>query len=137
MNSVTHISHERAYGLGVTISRLISYPTHGAVELLVGFAVMGVPFAIGLATPAVITAVVIGALIFGLGVSASDTGERGTLPISAHAAYDAGIALGLALVGIVFGVVGSGLALVFFVGAGLVELGLASLTRYSPAPAGH
>ena len=121
----------------MTISRLISYPTHGAVELLVGLGIMAVPFALGLPVPAVITGVVIGALLFGLGVSATDTGERGTLPISAHAAYDAGIALGLALVGIVFGFVGSGLALAFFVVAGLIELGLASLTRYSPATAGH
>ena len=137
MNSVTHTSHERAYGSAVTISRLISYPTHGAVELLVAVGIMAVPFALGLPTAAVITAVVIGAILFGLGVSATDTGERGTLPISAHAAYDAGIALGLALVGIVFGVAGSGPALVFFVLAGVVELGLASLTRYTPAPAGH
>jgi hypothetical protein len=137
VNSVTHTSHERAYGAGVTISRLISYPTHGAVELLVAVGVMAVPFAIGLSTAAVITAVVIGAILFGLGVSATDVGERGTLPISAHAAYDAGIALGLALVGIVFGIAGSGLALAFFVVAGLTELLLAAFTRYTPAAAAH
>ena len=121
----------------MTISRLISYPTHGAVELLVAAGIMAAPFVIGLGVAATITAVVIGALLFGLGVSATDTGERGTLPINAHAAYDTGIALGLTLVGIVFGIAGSGPALAFFVVAGLVELGLASVTRYTPAPAGH
>jgi hypothetical protein len=137
VKSVTHTSHERAYGFCVTISRLISYPTHGAFEILVGAGIMAVPFVIGLTTPAVITAVVIGAVLFGLGISATDTGERGTLPISAHAAYDAGIALGLTLVGIVFGIAGSGPALAFFVVAGLIELVLASLTRYTPAPASY
>jgi hypothetical protein len=120
----------------MTLARLISYPTHGAFEILLGTGIMALPFVIGLPTAALITAVVIGALLFGLGVSATDVGERGTLPINAHAAYDAGIALGLTLVGIVFGVAGSGLALAFFVGAGLIELGLASLTRYSPATLG-
>jgi len=119
----------------MTISRLISYPTHGAIELLVGAGIMAAPFALGLTVPAAITAVVIGSLLFGLGISATDVGERGTLPINVHAAYDAGIALGLTLVGIVFGVAGSSLALAFFVVAGLVELGLSSLTRYSTAHA--
>jgi hypothetical protein len=132
---ITHTTHIRSYAELVTISRLISFPLHGALEIALGALIMAAPFALGLSVSATITAVVLGALIFGLGASATDTGERGTLPVSAHADYDAGMALGLAVVGLVFGIAGYWPALAFFALAAIAQLGLASITRYSPSPA--
>src|SRR5687768_17015384 len=111
----------------------VSYPLHAAFELLVATALIELPFAIGLSVDATITAVVLGALLFGLAVSATDHEGRGTLPISAHAAYDSAIALVLIGAAIAFGVAGQHLALAFLLAAGTAQLVLHALTRYTPS----
>jgi hypothetical protein len=121
----------------VTVSRLISFPIHAALDLVVGLAVMAAPFALGLPVPAVMTGLVLGATIFGLGLSAGEPDARGTIPVRAHAAYDAGMAIGLLAAGLAFAIAGHGVALAFFAAAALVQLALSAFTRYSPAPAGR
>jgi hypothetical protein len=111
----------------------VSYPLHAALEMITASVLIGAPFAIGLSIDATITAVAIGALLLGLALSATDTQGRGTLPISAHAAYDAAIALVLCGAAIVFGVTGEETALVFLLAAGVAQLLLNGFTRYSPA----
>ena len=111
----------------------VSYPLHAALELVTATALIAVPFAIGLSVDATITAGIVGFILFGLAVSATDTAGRGTLPISAHAIYDGAIALVLLGAAIVFGLAGEVPALVFLLAAGVAQLTLNSFTRYSPS----
>ena len=111
----------------------VSYPLHAAFEIVVASALIAVPFAIGLSVDATITAVVLGAVLFGLAITATDHEGRGTLPISAHAAYDSAIALVLIGAAVAFGVAGQHPALVFLLAAGTAQLVLHAFTRYTPA----
>jgi hypothetical protein len=113
----------------------VPYPLHAAFELVTAVVLIGVPFAIGLSVDATITAGVIGVVLFGLAVSATDTDGRGTIPISAHAAYDS--AVGFVLVGaaLAFGLAGEAGALALLLVAGTAQLVLNSVTRYSPSRA--
>lgn len=108
---------------------------HSALELLTAVALLAVPFAIGLSADAVITAGVLGIVLFGLAVSGTATEGRGTLPLSAHAAYDAAVALVLIGAAVAFGLAGQHTALAFLLAAGTAQLVLNSLTRYSPVRA--
>ena len=111
----------------------VSYPLHAALELITASALIAVPFVIGLSVDATITAAVIGAILFGLAVSATGPEGRGTLPISAHAAYDAAIAFVLIVAALLFGATGEPAALIFLLAAGSAQLLLNSFTRYSPS----
>jgi hypothetical protein len=111
----------------------VTYGLHAALELITATALIFLPFAIGLSLDATITAGALGVVLFGLAVSATDTEGRGTLPISAHAAYDAAVALVLIGAALVFGVAGEAPALVFLLTAGIAQLTLSGFTRYSPS----
>lgn len=113
----------------------VSYPLHAALELLTATGLLLVPFALGLSLDATITAGVIGAVLFGLAVSATESQGRGTLPVSAHATYDAAIALVLIGAAVVFGVAGELPALAVLLVAGIAQLALNGFTRYTPSRA--
>jgi hypothetical protein len=110
----------------------VSFPVHAALELMTASVLIGAPFALGLSVDASITAVVIGTVLLGLAISATATEGRGTLPLSAHAAYDAGIALVLVGAAIYFGLSGQVTALAFLLATGTAQLVLNAVTRYSP-----
>ena len=114
---------------------MVSFSLHAALELVTATALIGVPFMIGLSLNATITAAVVGIVLFGLAVSATDSEGRGTLPISAHAAYDAAVALVLVAAAIIFGLMGEVPALAFLLAAGIAQLTLNGFTRYSPSRA--
>ena len=109
----------------------LTYPAHAAFELVTAAALLAVPFALGLSFDATLTAGVIGVLLFGLAISATAADGRGTIPVAAHAAYDAAIALVLIGAAVVFGLIGQELALVVLLLAGVSQLLLNSFTRYS------
>ena len=111
----------------------VSYPLHAALELITATALIGMPFALGLSADATITAVMLGTVLFGLAVSATASEGRGTLPISAHATYDAALALVLVGAAVVFGLAGEPAALVVLLVAGVAQLTLNGFTRYSPS----
>jgi hypothetical protein len=111
----------------------VPYALHAAIELVTATALIGVPFAIGLSLDATITAGVVGVALFGLAVSATESEGRGTLPISAHATYDAALAFVLVAAAIVFGFAGELPALALLLTAGIAQLTLNGLTRYSPS----
>ena len=111
----------------------VSYALHAALELVTAVVLISVPFAIGLSIDATITAGVLGMVLFGLAVSATDTDGRGTLPISAHATYDAAVALVLVGAAVVFGLAGEVPALALLLLAGVAQLTLNGFTRYSPS----
>jgi hypothetical protein len=96
-----------------------------------GTALMMVPFAAELQPAAIVTGVVVGVITVALGVAGTDSQGRGTLPVSAQAASDRGLALGLLAVGILFGLNGDQGSLLVFGGAGLGALLVTLTTRYS------
>jgi hypothetical protein len=82
-----------------------------------------------------VTGVTVGVFVVALALAGTASGGRGTLPVSAQAVYDRGIALGLLIVAVLFGISGDlGAALLFAV-AGLTALIVTSITRYSASPA--
>lgn len=132
MIGVTEMAARDAYGRLVTLFRLISAGTRSALMIAGGTAMSLLPLALGLSDAAVVSALAIGALTVGLGIAGTASDGRGTLPISAHAAYDRGLALGLFLVAILFGTVGNErAALAFFGVAGAIQLFIGVSTRYS------
>ena len=111
--------------------RSISPGLRAGLLVGVGSALFAVPFAIGLSLPAVMTGVVIGVLAIGLGLAGTAPDGRGTIPISAHAVYDAGLAAGLLLTGVTFAAYGEPAAALFFIATGIVQAVLSATTRYT------
>ena len=103
--------------------------------MMAGTALIGVPFAIGLDAAAIVTGMTIGVVIVALALAGTATGGRGTLPVSAQAVYDRGIAFGLLAVAVVFGLAGQPGAALLFATAGVAALIVTSITRYSASAA--
>ncbi len=115
----------------MTLARLISPALRSGLMISVGTALMVVPIVASLTPAVVVTGIALGALQVSLGIAGTDSQGRGTLPISAQAVYDRGLALGLLLVGVLYGVVGYRPALALFGTAGLAALLVTMTTRYS------
>jgi hypothetical protein len=119
----------------MTTLRLISLALRSGLLMAAGTGLIAAPFVLGLEPAALVTGVGIGGIMVALALAGTDTGQRGTLPVSAQAVYDRGIALGLLLVAIIFGVADETAAALMFGAAGLVALAVASITRYTAHPA--
>ncbi len=119
----------------MTIARLISADTRSGILVAIGTALLLAPIALGLSIAAMVAGVAIGVVTVGLGLAGTATGGRGTIPVSAHMAYDQGLAAGLLLSGLAFGVAGEAGAAAIFAGIGLLQLVTAGITRYSATPA--
>jgi len=119
----------------VNFSRAISPGLRAGLLVAVGSALFSVPFAIGLSMAAIATGLVAGIVAIGLGLAGTAPEGRGTIPVSAHAAYDVGLAIGLALSAVAFAVTGEVAAAAFFFVTGLIQLTLSAITRYSAGPA--
>ena len=81
------------------------------------------------------TGIAIGGVVVALALAGTETSGRGTLPVSAQAVYDRGVAVGLLLVALVFAIGGEPLAALVFGITGLAALVVTSITRYSARPA--
>jgi hypothetical protein len=68
--------------------RRLSLPAHGALELLLGLALIAAPFVLGFAPAGVIACAAAGALLAGLGLSAE-------MPVSAHMTADTAVAMAM------------------------------------------
>src|SRR5512139_3156872 len=95
----------------MTALRLVPLPIHAALELLVGLALMALPFVLGVSTAGIAVGVIVGALTFGLALQAVETGRTGS--VAAHHAADYGVALGLAGAAVVLATVDAAAALLF------------------------
>jgi hypothetical protein len=119
----------------MTVSRLISPAfrsgllTAGCTGLIVA------PLFLGLAPAAIVTGMVVGAVAVALALAGTDADSRGSLPLSAKAVYDRGLALGLMVTALIFGLAGELVAALVFAAAGLGALVVTSITRYSARPA--
>jgi hypothetical protein len=119
----------------MTIARLISPALRSGLLMAAGTALIGVPFAIGLGAAAIVTGLAVGVVVVALALAGTATGERGTLPVSAQAVYDRGIAVGLVAVGVVCAFAGDLGAALLFTTAGVAALIVTSITRYSAGTA--
>lgn len=107
------------------MTRTIDLPTHAAVELALGLAVLAAPFALGAEPAPIVAGVSLGVLMVGLALAGPEA-----LPLSTHQVFD------LALVAALGGG-GIGLALAGYAAAGLalavaggLQLALLVLTRW-------
>lgn len=119
----------------MTIVRLISPALRSALLLAAGSGLILFPLVLDLGMAAIVTATVVGIVMVALALAGTDSGGRGTLPVSAQAAYDRGIAVGLMMVAAVFGLAGESAAMLVFAVAGVACLIVTTITRYSARPA--
>jgi len=119
----------------MTVFRLIPLALRSGLLMLAGAGLIAAPFVLGLEGAAIVTAVGIGGIMVALALAGTDTSGRGTLPVSAHAVYDRGIAVGLLLTAAVFAAANQGEAALVFGIAGAAALIVTSITRYSARPA--
>lgn len=118
----------------MTAYRLIPLPVHGALEMLTGLFTMAAPFLFGFEAPATVIAVLVGAITVGIALaaaSAEPAGARGTLPVSAHHAFDHGLTFGLLGAALVVGIDGDHVASLTLSAIAVVQLMLNLTTRYS------
>jgi hypothetical protein len=116
------------------MSRAIPLWAHVVVEMVAAPAIMVAPFLLGFGPGATVAAVTIGVLLLGHALQVE--GPRRTMPLSAHAGFD----YGLAFVALVGGLaVGLGTdewsAGIFLVGVGIALMALTASTRFT-APRG-
>jgi hypothetical protein len=95
-----------------------------------GLVIMAAPFLLGFSPAGLVISVALGAVIFGLALTAVPVDGRPT-PVSAHFAYDRGIAFGLLGGGLVLALGGDAVAAVFLTGAAIVQGALNLITRYT------
>jgi hypothetical protein len=114
---------------------LISHSLRPALLTAAGSALIGVPFLMGLEAAVLVTGVLIGTLAIALGLAGTEPGGRGTLPLSAQAVYDRGLALGLIASAVLFALFGELEAMALFAIAGVAALIMTSVTRYSAGTA--
>ena len=118
----------------MTISRLISPGLRSALILSAGLALISVPFMLGLEAAPVVTALAVGVRMVALALAGTEPAGRGTLPLSAQAVYDRGLALGLMAAGAIFALSGDLGATAVFATAGVATLVVTAMTRYSSRP---
>jgi hypothetical protein len=112
-------------------SRYFAHALRAAVLTTTGSVLIAAPFLMNLEAPAIVAGVLVGAMAIALGLAGTEPGARGSLPLSAQAVYDRGLALGLLVAGGVFAAAGQADATVLFAAAGLATLIMTSVTRYS------
>ncbi len=118
----------------MTALRLISLPVHGALEMLLGLALMTLPFALGMSPAGVAIGVVAGAAVVGLSLGvAAPSGDRPAPSIATHHAFDQGLATGMLGAAVVLAAAGQRAGAAFLTIAGLAQLALTLTTRYSRA----
>jgi len=102
--------------------------------MALGAALIGLPIALGLSLAAVATSIVVGVAVVGLGLAGTATAGRGTIPLSTQMTFDQGLAIGLLLSGLAFALAGDTPAVLLFGLAGLAQLLITAITRYSARP---
>jgi hypothetical protein len=115
----------------MTVFRLISPAFRSGLLTASGTGLIVAPLFLGLAPAAIVTGMVVGAVAVALALAGTDAYGRGTLPLSAQAVYDRGLALGLMVTALIFGLAGELEAVLLFAAAGLSALVVTSITRYS------
>ena len=112
--------------------RAIPIGVHGAIEVLAAPLLLVAPFVLGFSYAAGAISIALGVLLIGLAVSIyGGEGERGTVPLTAHAGLDHVLATITIVLGIALGITGDSVAAIFMVGFGSAHMALTASTRYS------
>jgi hypothetical protein len=111
--------------------RRISISTHGAFELLLGFALMGAPFALSFGATATVAALALGAVIVGLALGVSS--DEHQLSLATHLALDQTMVAGLLAGVIIVGFAGDRAAIAALGAIAIAQALLIASTRYSRA----
>jgi hypothetical protein len=106
--------------------RTISLPTHSALELLGGIALLVGPFALGAGPAALVAAICLGALVVGLALAGPDA-----LPLSAHQGFDLILVAALAGSGLGFALAGDPAGGLVLAIVGALQLALLARTRWA------
>jgi hypothetical protein len=118
----------------MTVLRLIN-PAFRAGLLIAGASALIVgPLFVGAGPAAIVTGMILGILVVALALAGTEFGGRGTLPLGAQAIYDRGLALGLLVAALIFGVAGETEAVAVFAAVGAGALAVSSITSYSARP---
>ena len=104
---------------------------HGAVEMLAAPLLIVAPFVLGFGYAAGALSIALGVLLIGLAVSIYGEGDRGSVPLAAHAGLDQLLAAVTIAVGIALLFTGAPAAGIFMVGFGSAHMALSASTRYS------
>jgi hypothetical protein len=115
----------------MSLFRAVPIHVHAALEVLAAPLLIVAPFALGFSDLAGAMSIGLGVLLIGLATSVYGEGDRGNLPLSAHAELDYTLAAATIAAGVLAGVAGDQVATVFLVGFGSGHLALTASTRFS------
>ena len=115
----------------MSLLRAIPIHVHAALEMVAAPLLFVAPFALGFSYLAGALSIALGILLIGLATSVYGEGERGNLPLGAHAGLDYTLAALTFGAGIVAGIAGDHVATIFLVGFGSAHLALTASTRFS------
>jgi hypothetical protein len=115
----------------MTLFRAVPIHVHAALEVIAAPLLIAAPFALGFSELAGAMSIGLGILLIGLATSVYGEGDRGNLPLSAHAGLDYTLAAATIAAGVLAGVAGDHVATVFLVGFGSAHLALTASTRFS------
>jgi hypothetical protein len=121
--------------MAMTRSRLFSPALRSGLLIAAGSTLIVVPTALSLSSTVIVTAMGAGIVAMALGLAGTDNQGRGTLSLTAQAAYDRLLALALLSAGVAFGLAGDRNALALFGVLGMATLIVAVSTRYTARPA--
>jgi hypothetical protein len=113
--------------LAMTLTRSIALPLHGAFELPVGVLALVAPFALGFGLAGAAISILLGVFVVGLALDAAQQPAQ----VSAHQAFDYGIAFAAVFVALPLALTGDAAAALFLGLAGIALLALHATTRYS------
>jgi hypothetical protein len=115
----------------MSLFRAVPIHFHAALEVLAAPLLIAAPFALGFSGLAGALSIALGILLIGLATSVYGEGDRGNLPLSAHAGLDYTLAVATIAAGVVAGIGGDHVATVFLVGFGSAHMALTASTRFS------
>jgi hypothetical protein len=115
----------------MSLFRAVPIHVHAALEVIAAPLLIVAPFALGFSDLAGALSIALGILLIGLATSVYGEGDRGSLPLSAHAGLDYTLAAATIAAGVLVGVGGDNVATVFLVGFGSAHLALIASTRFS------
>jgi hypothetical protein len=110
----------------MSTTRRLSLPTHGALELLIGLALLAAPFAAGLGAGGLVLGVAAGTIVAGLGLAGIDA-----LPLGAHQALDQAVATILLGLAVAMAFAGEATGAAVLGAAAIAELLLLAGTRWT------
>jgi hypothetical protein len=116
-------------------SRAIAHSLRAALLVVAGSALIFGPFLMGLDASALVSGVIVGTIAIALGLAGTEAGTRGSLPLTAQAVYDRGLAVGLIASAGLYALFGQFEAMGLFAAAGFAALLMTTVTRYSASAA--